>query len=100
MSTVMVDHISQLEEKVEGLIATLQKAIRDNAELRQYNAELESEMEQLQDRNADLIDKMKKMDKDVEEATGKETVVRDRLQAILEKIDTIEDQIQQPQAVE
>jgi chromosome segregation ATPase len=97
---VLVDNLTRLEERVEGLIGNLDKAIRDNAELRQYNAELEAEVEQIQEKNAALLERVKKAHQEVEEAVGREGVVRDRLQAILERIDTIEDQIHQPQTVE
>ncbi len=96
----MVDSLSQLEERVEVLIHHLERTLRANEELHQRNAQLESEAERLQDEAGTLTQRARDLETQLQETAGKEEVIRDRLQGILEKIDSIEHEMVESGAAE
>jgi predicted RNase H-like nuclease (RuvC/YqgF family) len=92
-----MDHLAQLEERVEGLIQQIESARRNNAELRDENARLRREIDQLAGANRHSDDLQQEVDRlrhELEERSGREGLIRDRLQGMLEKIDAIEKEIQ------
>lgn len=92
-----VDNLAQLEQRIEGLIQQIESARRIHADLREENARLRQEIENLsgsQQRNAELQAEVDRLNGELNSMSGREGVIRDRLQGMLEKIDAIEREIQ------
>lgn len=92
-----VDNLSDLEQRVEGLIQQLETARRNNQELRQENQRLQRELEGLsgaQGEKEALQGEVDRLKQELDSMSGREGVIRDRLQGMLEKIDAIEKEIQ------
>lgn len=124
----MVDHISLLEERVENLIQNLDRTLRANEELRRRSAELDEEVEKMKKGQATLEGNLNRVERqlestrgeliqareqnaafqaevthlrgELESTAGREEVIRDRLQGILEKIDSIEQEFNVAQRTE
>ena len=86
----MVDQLSQLEERVEGLIELIGRTAKENEGLRKRIAKLENAAGSRNDEVAQLKGEIERLEGELQDVTGKEDVIRDRLQGILKKIDTIE----------
>jgi len=88
------DTFSILEERIENLINHLEKVHRANEELRQRNSALEiqvSELKTLRDANQKLTGQVDKLETELLSMAEKEDQIRDRLQSIVKKIDTMEE---------
>ena len=83
----MVDNLTLLEARIEGLVQHLERALRANEKLSGRVRELEAEKDLLQERIA-------KLHGGLESNTDREDVIRGRLRSILERIDMIEQEIQ------
>lgn len=92
-----VDNLSQLEQRLESLIQQVENARRTNAELRDENTRLRDEVEQLrttQQDGAGLQAEVDRLNEELTTMSGREGLIRERLQGMLEKIDSIEKEIQ------
>jgi predicted nuclease with TOPRIM domain len=92
-----VDNLAQLEQRVEGLIQQIEATQRTNLELREENLRLKQEIEGLsngQRENAALQSEVDRLNEELTTMSGREGLIRERLQGMLEKIDSIEKEIQ------
>lgn len=92
-----VDNLAQLEQRVEGLIQQIETTQRANLELREENLRLKQEIENLatgQQDSAALQGEVDRLKGEIDSMTGREGLIRERLQGMLEKIDSIEKEIQ------
>jgi predicted nuclease with TOPRIM domain len=92
-----VDNLAQLEQRVEGLIQQIEATQRTNLELREENLRLKQEIEGLsngQRENAALQGEVDRLNEELTTMSGREGLIRERLQGMLEKIDSIEKEIQ------
>lgn len=96
----MVDSLSQLEERVEMLIDHLRHMRDEIDQLRDQNTKLNSEIDRLGEENDTLRSQAKSTDKELKATSGKEEQIRDGLQGILEKLNTIEEEINLTSPVE
>jgi seryl-tRNA synthetase len=89
----MLEKIDQLERRVETLITLLEELQRENEQLHtkleQVRMTMESQTE-LVERNQDLADQVGHLATEVEGMNGKESQMRDRLQGILARIDSLQ----------
>lgn len=97
-----MDNLALLEERVDALVDRLEKAVRQNDELRQRLARLQEEyqieVKNLRGENSQLTEKVTaltqetdKLQMEVLESDDREDQVRTRLQSLLKKIDTMEE---------
>lgn len=97
-----MDNLALLEERVDALVDRLEKAVRQNDELRQklnrLQEEYQIEVKNLRGENAQLTEKVTalsqesdKLQMEVLESDEREDQVRTRLQSLLKKIDTMEE---------
>ena len=89
----MVDNLSLLEERVDGLLKNLERAHRRNEELRGRVSQLEQEVVQWREKSQQLQRQMDNAQQELVSTSGKEDVIRERLRAILERIDAIEGEL-------
>lgn len=98
-----VDSLAHLEQRVEGLIQQLESARRGQADLREENARLRRDLEdasEARQRAADLQAEVDRLNQELSSMSGREGVIRERLQGMLEKIDAIEREIQTSSAAD
>ncbi len=89
-----VDDLGLLEDRLEGLLDYLGDALKSNEELRKRNGALEmqaGELKALRDQNHKLLSQIEKLQKEIHSIGDREGQIRDRLQGILKKIDTMEE---------
>ncbi|MBI3736884.1 hypothetical protein HY256_10275 [Candidatus Sumerlaeota bacterium] len=90
-----VDQLEMLEERVEALVGHLERVMKTNEELRAKLAEIEEEGDDelvaLRAQNHKLSDQVAQLQNELQSAETREDKVRDRLQGILKKIDTMEE---------
>jgi predicted RNase H-like nuclease (RuvC/YqgF family) len=92
----LMDHLAQLEERVESLIQQIEMTKRNNAELRDENARLRRELDELagsRQHSQGLQAEVDRLQHELDAMSGREGLIRDRLQGMLEKIDSIEKDI-------
>lgn len=100
MTGTTVDNLSLLEERVEGLVKRTEKIVEENATLREKNKEMKAQIEEAQHDSGRLKSEIKRLEKEIKGSLGKEDVIRDRLQGILDKIDAITGEISSAAPVE
>lgn len=92
-----VDNLSQLEQRVESLIQQIESARRANAELLEENSRLKDQLADLSashDAGEASQAEADRLREELETMTGREGLIRERLQGMLQKIDAIEKEIQ------
>lgn len=97
MVQIMVDNLSRLEERVEGLLNQIAGGAKTAAELSKENERLREELElyaELEKENAALTEEVERLRTELHSTNEREGMIRDRLEGMLEKIDSIESEIE------
>lgn len=92
----MMDQVEQLEQHVETLLKLLESAKVKITEVVRENDALKEKLEgcnHVDAENQELQAQVKHLESEVSGMTNKESQIRERLQAILSKIDTIENEL-------
>ncbi len=92
----MIDRIELLEEKIAALLHRVGDAKGRMGELQRQNQELAGLLEQKGQTDSDnnrLQDRIRELEGELNSRDDKENVVKDRLKAILNRIDTLESEI-------
>lgn len=92
----MIDRIELLEEKIAALIQKVSDARNRIGELVNQNRELNAKLDQKSHLDADnqrLQERIRELEAELNTRDDKENVVKDRLKAILNRIDTLESEI-------
>ena len=92
----MIDRIELLEEKIAALLQKVGDAKVRIGELQRQNRELSGMMEEKGQTDADngrLQERIRELEAELNSRDDKENVVKDRLKAILNRIDTLESEI-------
>ena len=92
----MIDRIDALEEKITALVDKINEAKARIIELQRQNKELFliSEQKKVTDQeNIDLQERIKELESELNNRDDKEATVKDRLKMILNRIDTLESEI-------
>jgi chromosome segregation ATPase len=92
----MIDRIDALEEKITALVDKINEAKARIIELQRQNKELflVSEQKKATDQeNIDLQERIKELESELNNRDDKEATVKDRLKMILNRIDTLESEI-------
>lgn len=90
----MEDLFLQLEGRIENLIRHLERALRVNEELEVHNDELQAQADQLpglRDQNAQLMAQIERMEREIKMLGDTQLQIRERLQGILRRIDSMEE---------
>lgn len=93
----MFEQIDQLEQRVETLINLLEQTREDQKRLEQENQDLREQIQQrdaVGSENEQLLTQVQQLEGEVENRAAKESQIRDRLQSILSRINTIENDLQ------
>jgi chromosome segregation ATPase len=88
-----MDQVEQLEQHVDTLLKLLESAKAKIGELLAENGTLKKNLSEANTQNEQLLAQVFELQGDIEERTGKETQIRDRLRLILSKIDSIETEL-------
>ncbi len=94
----MLDRIEELEQKINALVEKLNLAKARIAELQQHNRELlriAKEKEEGDREIARLHERIRELENEINDRETRETTARDRLKAILNQIDSLENEIAQ-----
>ncbi|MGB9690672.1 MAG: hypothetical protein ACPL7D_00725 [Candidatus Sumerlaeaceae bacterium] len=97
----MLDRIEELERKIGALVAKIEEAKRRIAQLQAHNAELlqiAEEKKKTDEENVRLQDRIRELERELNSRDDKEAAARDRLQAVLNRLDVLENEIGQLQA--
>jgi chromosome segregation ATPase len=92
----MIDQIEQLEGRVQNLMGLIDTLRQENDALRRENGEQRDRLEQMsavKAHNEELQNHLMEIENEVEGHSRRDTQVRERLQAILGKIDALERQV-------
>ncbi|MCE5230814.1 hypothetical protein LLG95_14650 [bacterium] len=92
----MIDQIERLEQRIERLVQGLDQSRQRNAELERENDRLASQIEslnQVKAHNDALNEQVHRLEEEIEAMTGKESQIRERLNQMLQKIDSIEQEV-------
>ncbi len=92
----MIDRIELLEEKIAALLQRVGDAKGNMGELQRQNRELSGLLEQKGQTDNDnnrLQERIRELEGELNTRDDKENVVKDRLKAILNRIDTLESEI-------
>lgn len=92
----MIDRIDALEEKIAALVDKINEAKVRITDLQRQNKELYQLAEQKKVTDADngrLQNRIKELEAELNSRDDKESVVKDRLKMILNRIDTLEAEI-------
>jgi len=92
----MIDRIELLEEKIAALLQKVHEAKNRIGELQRNNREMAGLLEQkeLTDSDNDRLQaRIRELEAELNNRDDKENVVKDRLKAILNRIDTLEAEI-------
>ena len=92
----MIDRIELLEEKIAALIDKVNDTKGRIGELQRQNRELASMLElkdQTDSDNNRLQERIRELEAELNSRDDKENLVKDRLKAILNRIDTLESEI-------
>lgn len=100
MTVTTVDNLTLLEERVEGLVKQMEKIAKENETLRETNKGMKAQIEDAQRDSGHFKSEIKRLEKEIKGSLGKEDVIRDRLQGILDKIDAITGEISSAAPVE
>lgn len=89
----MIEQIERLEQRVERLVQGLEQSRQHIRQLELENQRLTEQihqLEQLEGRNQALTEQVHALEAEIETLTGEKTRIRSKLNQILERIDTIE----------
>lgn len=92
----MIDRIDLLEEKIAAMLQKVNEAKGRISDLQRQNRELATMVAQkdhLDTDNARLQERIRELEAELNARDDKENVVKDRLKAILNRIDTLESEI-------
>lgn len=92
----MIDRIELLEEKIGALLQKVTDAKGNMGDLQRQNRELLGLLEQKAETDSDnarLQERIRELEAELNSRDDKENVVKDRLKAILNRIDTLETEI-------
>ena len=92
----MIDRIELLEEKIAALLQKVHETKNRIGELQRNNRELASLLEQKEQTDSDnsrLQQRIRELEAELNSRDDKENTVKDRLKAILNRIDTLEAEI-------
>lgn len=92
----MIDRIELLEEKIAALLQKVNDAKSRSGDLQRQNRELALMLEQkdqTDSENARLQERIRELEAELNSRDDKENLVKDRLKAILNRIDTLESEI-------
>lgn len=92
----MIDRIDLLEEKIAAMLQKVNEAKARISDLQRQNRELATMVAQkdhLDTDNARLQERIRELEAELNARDDKENVVKDRLKAILNRIDTLESEI-------
>jgi chromosome segregation ATPase len=95
----MIDKLNEIEARVNTLLEQLQGARAKIAELTKANGELQSQLASQgnqADENRTLREKIQALDSEIGSFGEREGEIRGRLQTILERISTLESEVQDP----
>ncbi len=96
----MLDRIEELEQKIAALVGKVEEAKRRIAQLQAHNAELlriAEEKKKTDEENARLQERIRELERDLNNRDDREAAARDRLKAVLNRLDVLESEIAQLQ---
>jgi len=94
----MLDRIEELEQKIAALVEKINVAKSHIAELQRQNGELLRIVEEKKitdQENVRLQERIRELEQEINAREDKETAARERLKAILNRIDALESEITQ-----
>jgi seryl-tRNA synthetase len=94
----MLDRIEELEQKIAALVEKINVAKSHIAELQRQNYELLRIVEEKKvtdQENVRLQERIRELEQEINAREDKETAARERLKAILNRIDALESEITQ-----
>lgn len=92
----MIDRIDVLEEKIAALLQKVHEAKHRIGDLQRNNKELALQLEQKEqtdENNSRLQTRIQELETELNARDDKENTVKDRLKAIMNRIDTLESEI-------
>jgi len=92
----MIDRIELLEEKIAALLQKVNETKGRIGDLQRQNRELAGLLEQKDQTDSDnarLLERIRELEAELNSRDDKENIVKDRLKAILNRIDTLESEI-------